>query len=438
MWFGGPGAWTSTTLQVNPATLANLLVRSRNFHDDRVILVQLQEAFRYSDYRHQEFRFNVERVSYDSGVWLWRELQLNNRLRVRHHRTTALSVEQRVERVRQWIEQEFVDIACRGERLDTLQETVENAFWLLICRPTLSHCRGQRVRYALPGTPKWAMRRLQTASTCCRSCCELELEEGSPMSISSYFDAIFCINLDSRPDRWQLCLAEFAAHDIVNVERVPGCPSKNPGRSPDGHWIGGHDGCTRSHRELLKRIAAGPHERVLVLEDDVQVLTQEVLQRCGVCNNPAVMQSFNSIQGNVNERFDQMVQHVPIDWDVFYLGCGYGSNPIARVHKHVIRCGRMLTTSSYAITKKFAKVWTELTNAGCVTKFREWGLPLPENILDAHPGPIDSLFGDYAYSHNYYVFQPRLMVQRQGLSNITLESSDYIDSMCNPIHEHLV
>ena len=38
-----------------------------------------------------------------------------------------------------------------------------------------------------------------------------------------YFDKIFCINLDSRPDRWELAQSEFDKVGILDrVERVSG------------------------------------------------------------------------------------------------------------------------------------------------------------------------------------------------------------------------
>ena len=39
--------------------------------------------------------------------------------------------------------------------------------------------------------------------------------------MKNYFDKIYCINLDSRPERWDECLVEFNKLEL-EVERVEG------------------------------------------------------------------------------------------------------------------------------------------------------------------------------------------------------------------------
>lgn len=74
-----------------------------------------------------------------------------------------------------------------------------------------------------------------------------------------YIDKIYCINLDSRPDRWQECLDEFKKLNIENeVERVTAF------KMPLGI-----DGCTKSHLECIKLAKQNNFKNVLILEDDV-------------------------------------------------------------------------------------------------------------------------------------------------------------------------
>ena len=241
------------------------------------------------------------------------------------------------------------------------------------------------------------------------------------MSLNSYFDAVYCINMDSRPERWQDAQVEANTHGIA-LERFSACVGTD--QRPNGKFIAaGMVGCTLSHRTLYRQIADGQHEHVLILEDDFQVITPEVLRRCGCNGNPAIMKTYNLLASrDVNERFDAMIKRVPLDWDVLYLGGGYDERPIARVDKHVIRCGRMATTSSYGVAKKFAQDVTAMH---------------PD--LSVHPAPADSFLAGFSLENKFYVFQPRLMIQRPGKSDITLDHfNDYINSLTDPSHENMV
>jgi hypothetical protein len=241
------------------------------------------------------------------------------------------------------------------------------------------------------------------------------------MKIPSYFDKIFVINLGRRQDRWTDCVDEFPACGIPieAVERIPGYD----------HPTNGHQGCTRSHRELIRRIAEGHHDRVLVFEDDFCGITLGNLSEHGFKAGNPVWETHCRLMGgygNASERFSAMTDYIPNDWDVLYLGAGYGEPPIARVNKRVIRCGFMQTTSSYGITRKHAQEWTRLVNEAC------------GESLENHPGPIDNTFGTLSHDFNYYVLQPRLFFQRKSRSDITGETNSYMFNMTDTAHEQMV
>ena len=75
--------------------------------------------------------------------------------------------------------------------------------------------------------------------------------------MKKYFDKIYCINLDSRPDRWQESLIEFEKLGL-DVERVAGY-QMSPGIA----------GCSKSHLECIKLAKINGYKNVLVLEDDI-------------------------------------------------------------------------------------------------------------------------------------------------------------------------
>lgn len=236
------------------------------------------------------------------------------------------------------------------------------------------------------------------------------------ITINKFFDRVYYINLDRRPDRKSECEEELKKH-WIEAERFSGFD----------HETSGHCGCSRSHRTLLRQIASDKSiKRALILEDDFQVVTLDVLKKGGFTPGSPVWKSHASIpaSANLNHRFSYLARFLPRDWDVIYLGAGYGEPPISRANKHVIRCGFMQTTSSYGITREMAQKWSDRVDAD-----------MGSSDLSKHPGPIDNVFGGMAKDFNFYVFQPRLMFQRKSMSDITGESNSYLFSMTDPVAE---
>ena len=249
-------------------------------------------------------------------------------------------------------------------------------------------------------------------------------------TLEQHFDACFCISLARRPDRWIECEQEIREHfgtKLGWVQRWYGYD----------HPTSGHSGCSRSHRELLRHIVKEGYNRVLVLEDDFAVVTLPRLTEKGFSPGFEVWEThcrINGGKGTLNQRFGALSYFLPESYDVLYLGGGYGENPISRFNKHVIRCGFMQTTSSYGITGKFAKIWSDKVDASVNAKEGE----SEEEILARHPGPIDNVFGGFSHDHLYYVLQPRLMYQRESMSDITGVSNNYLYSMTDAAHESLL
>lgn len=242
------------------------------------------------------------------------------------------------------------------------------------------------------------------------------------MTINEFFQRVFVINLKRRTDRRALAESELAASGIEPslVEWVDAFDDSE----------NGHRGCTRTHRELIRRIADGPWERALVLEDDFKVLALDDLLENGFGNySPSpVMDTFKSVlngRGNLNMRFSSLIPFLPEHWDVLYLAAGYGENPISRYNKHVLRVGLMLTTSTYGITRDFARIWTEKSDEFLGTDYVKFW-------------PIDNLFGAWSRDHLYYCLQPRLAFQRGVASDITGQSNSYLCSMTDSFHENLL
>jgi Coenzyme PQQ synthesis protein D (PqqD) len=103
-----------------------------------------------------------------------------------------------------------------------------------------------------------------------------------------FFAAIYCLNLDQRPDRWEAAFRRFCVLDITaRVERFPAVPT------PGNH----HEGCARSWRAMVAQARDRGLPNFLGLEDDAIFLdnTHEVVSR-----------AVSELAG--------------LDWDLLYLG----------------------------------------------------------------------------------------------------------------------
>lgn len=79
----------------------------------------------------------------------------------------------------------------------------------------------------------------------------------------SFFDAIFCINLDTQTERWSRACNRFDRIGIRHrVHRVPAV------ETPESH----HSGCALSHRLIIDHAKKRGYESVLVIEDDALFL----------------------------------------------------------------------------------------------------------------------------------------------------------------------
>lgn len=120
-----------------------------------------------------------------------------------------------------------------------------------------------------------------------------------------YFDAIYCINLDERTDRWERCQGEFEKFGIADrVERFPGIKGKRDGRwnrpVPWGcRWFPrpGAVGAAESHKAVIQLARNRGLNNVLVLEDDFVVL--------------------DNWEKNLNCALVDLELY---DWNLFYLG----------------------------------------------------------------------------------------------------------------------
>lgn len=177
-----------------------------------------------------------------------------------------------------------------------------------------------------------------------------------------FFEAIYCINLDSRPDRWEECTAEFDRVGI-NVKRLAGV---------EGNF-------NRSQANALKQ--AAKHESSLILEDDVEFRDMTHL--------------------------DEALKALPADWDVVFLGATLNSKHKEKVHPNLYVYKDGWATQAVGYSRKMANYIAEKFNPDGGVIFDEW---LRFNILPFF---------------KCYIVSPMVCYQRPSFSNLRGRFVDY-------------
>ena len=201
--------------------------------------------------------------------------------------------------------------------------------------------------------------------------------------LNKYFDKIFCVNLDRRPDKWALSELEFKKYGI-DVERFSAVDGNTLTQPPGGCKINAAEmGCSLSHIAILKRMISEGWQRILIVEDDVEFAE------------------------NVNTLFPEYVKQVPPNWDMLYLG-GNHIGAISNITLNVAKMSKTYSTSHYGITANMTK-----HVIGEIEK------------IDAQ---IDVTYTKFR-TRNCYVFTPVLAWQKAGFSDIQGAFMDYTKIM---------
>jgi glycosyl transferase family 25 len=193
------------------------------------------------------------------------------------------------------------------------------------------------------------------------------------MKVNEYFDKVVVINLDRRTDRMEQLAPQLDKLGI-KYERHSAVDGKELGINPI--FAG-----TMSHVEVLKN---NRDTKILVLEDDAQFVD------------------------DFNEKFEEVMQTLPNDWDIFYLGAliPKDTGKVTPVNQHWTR--QILTTGSQAYCINPARVNYFIEN------------------LDGYEWYIDIGLRVFAEQYNAYITQPNLVTQFPSYSDLRMmEVNDF-------------
>ena len=208
------------------------------------------------------------------------------------------------------------------------------------------------------------------------------------ITLNDYFSKVIWIGSVNRPDRAAQMEEQLARYKIT-AERF------------EAHWKpidhngrpSGNAGCTASHRGVHEIIGHMQYDKALIFEDD------------------------NTFVDGWEEQFDAMIREVPNTWQFLYLGGHYAEKPIARVSESVIRCGAMLTTSSYAVRWQTSRA-------------------IAPSLCGV--GPIDNLVSGFLTKMESYILDPRICYQRASFSDLTDRESNNGPCMLDDSHSRMV
>ena len=199
------------------------------------------------------------------------------------------------------------------------------------------------------------------------------------------FDKIYCINLDSRPDRWEECLVEFEKIGITDqVERFP-AQVLTPGIA----------GCTKSHYEIVKMAKECGYENILILEDDISII-----------NNDFITILSNSIT---------QLNNTGEDWDLFYLGGNILNDPALNysIDDNLVKLGYCKTTHAYALNESIYDI--------IIDSFSNVDWPYRHNWYHGNPARLNIdawLIHNIQSRGNVYGVYPCLVEQRESFSDL--------------------
>jgi hypothetical protein len=143
------------------------------------------------------------------------------------------------------------------------------------------------------------------------------------ISSFSFFDAIYCINLETRPDRWRSFQKEIEPYNL-NIERIDGVIYNGYTDRHRNSCVGNH----LAHATCISRAKASGARSVFIFEDDAQFFlgkerTEEILQGA--------------------------IDTLPTNWGLFYLGINLDVYHAHRYGNYLAKLDGGFSTHAYAI-----------------------------------------------------------------------------------------
>ncbi len=196
------------------------------------------------------------------------------------------------------------------------------------------------------------------------------------MQFNEFFPYQVCINLNSRPDRWQRITARFAEQGMNHVVRFQAADGKRLEIPPAWNHSAGAYGCLRSHLAVVEQARDEARPNVMIFEDDAVLAP------------------------GFTAKFADYVKQLPDDWDMLYFG-GLHGKPLTEVADNVSRVTHSLSTYAYALRHTIYDAFIEMNRQGL-------------DLLDQNTRALQKQF-------NCYCFMPHLAWVEDDYSDVREE-----------------
>jgi GR25 family glycosyltransferase involved in LPS biosynthesis len=155
------------------------------------------------------------------------------------------------------------------------------------------------------------------------------------MKVLSFFEKIYCINLEDRVDRWEKCLEIFKKYNIDSCERVNGVKVFEQDYPYLDQKSRSQLGCALSFYRIIKKSYDNKFRNILIFEDDFY---------------------FIHSKEKTEEILNNSIESLPKEWDIFYLGANimydFSNNPIGSFKEHLLKLNSAYCTHSISFSKK--------------------------------------------------------------------------------------
>lgn len=219
-----------------------------------------------------------------------------------------------------------------------------------------------------------------------------------------FFNKVECINLDSRPDRWNMCLTLANEYEINNFNRFKAIECFGPIDKLKLNRLG----CALSFYEILTQARANNLRNVLIFEDDFFFLFNK-------------QDTFLKLQKSLSD--------LPDNWDMFYLGAnvhdGHISPPISKFSDNLIKLESAYALHSVSFSHRgIAKFFESFPTKDLFT----------ESILNKYSA-IDVFFAiEFLHANRCFITPDILVGQRSDRSDIEGWVADYTPSMVKQLN----
>ncbi len=197
------------------------------------------------------------------------------------------------------------------------------------------------------------------------------------------FDRIYCINLSTRPDRWESFQKEmdkFGIKDVIRFDAINGKSLDYTNMVYNKTLLPGEVGVLLTHFKLIEECKKDNIERVLIMEDDL-VFTDEI------------------------NKLNEYLELAPTDFDFLYFGANHN-------HKSI----RLLNDKVGILTHSYGLQCVGISS----TMFNQILSDLPKIEKQ-----VDAYYADYQPTTKSYCLVPNIALQRTDFSDIQNRVVDY-------------